>query len=218
MNINPKVIDIYHGDSVLSFDQAHTFGIRGVIHKATEGATNTDHLYLNRRSAAIRAGMLWGAYHFLRPGNMVDQAKRFVDTAKPDATELMALDHEDGGVALQEARVFMEQVESEIGRQVVVYSGFLIKEQIPSAPDFDVAFFAARRLWLSHYSAIPKWPKIWVKPWLWQFTGDGAGPQPHAVPGIQDKMDVNSYDGTDEQLAAEWAGEPLAQEPLAQGA
>lgn len=37
--INPKVIDLYHGDVVTSFEAAHAAGIRGVIHKATEGAT-----------------------------------------------------------------------------------------------------------------------------------------------------------------------------------
>jgi hypothetical protein len=35
-------------------------------------------------------------------------------------------------------------------------------------------------------------------------------PPPHSVPGQQDKLDVDSYAGTADQLAAEWAGETLA--------
>ena len=46
----------------------------------------------------------------------------------------------------------------------------------------------------------------WAKPDLWQFTGDGIGPQPHALPGIATRgIDINSYTGTREQLALDWA-------------
>jgi hypothetical protein len=52
-----------------------------------------------------------------------------------------------------------------------------------------------------------KWPTaVWEKPWLWQFTGDGKGPAPHAIPGIQDNMDISSFDGSDDDLAAQWSG------------
>jgi hypothetical protein len=34
----PLVVDIYHGDGVVSFNEAFAAGLRGVIHKATTGA------------------------------------------------------------------------------------------------------------------------------------------------------------------------------------
>jgi GH25 family lysozyme M1 (1,4-beta-N-acetylmuramidase) len=213
MKIVPKVVDIYHDDTVKDFAKARAFGIRGVIHKATEGGAIADPAYSERRKMAVAAGLLWGAYHFIRPGNVKHQAMRFMDVATPDAQTLMALDHEDPDVSLAAARQFIEAVEPQLNRKLVLYSGFLLKEQIVKATADDVAFFAGRRLWLCQYTSpgeTPIWPKQWIKPWLWQFTGDGDGPPPHAVPGLQDKMDINSFDGTDDELAAGWAGQQLS--------
>ena len=36
LKINPKVVDIYHGDNVSDFAKAYAAGYRGIIHKATE--------------------------------------------------------------------------------------------------------------------------------------------------------------------------------------
>jgi GH25 family lysozyme M1 (1,4-beta-N-acetylmuramidase) len=72
------------------------------------------------------------------------------------------------------------------------------------------ARFAQTRLWLAAYDTKPDWPRqIWPKYWAWQFTGDGNGPGPKQIPGIilpgSKGIDINSYDGTDDTLAAEWA-------------
>jgi lysozyme len=210
MNINPMVVDLYHGDTVESFPAAKQFGIRGVIHKATEGLAYVDSAYAGRRAKAVEAALLWGAYHFMRPGDPMAQADHFVDTAEPLPDTLVALDHEDPKVPLADAVKFMRTVESRVGRKVVLYSGFLIKAQLASARIAERIFLGDRRLWLAHYNAKPTWPYWWESPWLWQFTGDGVGPPPHSVPGLQDKLDVNSFAGTADELAAQWAGEILA--------
>ena len=200
MNINPKVIDLYHGDTVTSFEEIYTSGIRGCIHKATEGVTLTDRAYASRREQALDAGLLWGAYHFLRPGDMRGQARRFVDTAAPTEATLLAADHEDHGVNLTALLDFMNEVHNEVGRFPVLYSGFLIKEQTATADVDDKDAFRLTRLWLAQYSATPKWPGlIWEKLFLWQYTESGSNT------GISGEVDLNSFDGTDEELAAQWA-------------
>lgn len=194
MNTTPKVIDLYHADAVSSFEDAYKAGIRGVIHKATEGATLTDKLYAQRREMALDAGMLWGAYHFLRPGDMAGQARRFVDEAQPTEGTLLAVDHEDPRVKLGDLLKFIEEASGESDRPLVLYSGFLIKEQLsrptPALPSL--------RLWLAQYSAAPKWPSAWSSPWLWQYTDSGQ------IEGITNKVDLNSFEGTDDELAAQW--------------
>jgi lysozyme len=206
MIINPKVIDLYHGNSVTSFSKAYDSGIRGVIHKASEGATVVDRQYSDRYDQATDAGLLWGAYHFLRPGDMKQQAKSFMDAAEPEDATLLALDYEDASVSLVSAKQFVQAVEELAGKQMVLYSGFLIKQKIRAASDEDKEFWGARRLWLAQYGSNPTVPKPWAASWLWQYTGDGNGPEPHSVPGIQPNCDISSYAGTDEQLATEWAG------------
>jgi GH25 family lysozyme M1 (1,4-beta-N-acetylmuramidase) len=207
MPIKAMVVDLFHGDAVHDLAAARQWGIRGVIHKASEGHDYVDPAYARRRSDAAAAGLLWGAYHFMRPGDPVAQAARFLQAAQPDSQTLLAIDHEDEGVPLSAALHFMSEVESRAGRQAVLYSGSLIKEQVRKASDEQMAYLEIRRLWLAHYSAKPAWPPLWDSPWLWQFTGDGNGPKPHSVPGLQDDLDINSFAGSAEDLAAQWAGE-----------
>jgi HPt (histidine-containing phosphotransfer) domain-containing protein len=45
------------------------------------------------------------------------------------------------------------------------------------------------------------------QPWLWQFTGDGQGHEPHKIAGAAGAagfVDLNRYEGTIEQLTADW--------------
>jgi lysozyme len=214
MKLNPKVVDIYHGDAVTDFSKAHAFGIRGVIHKATQGVGITDPLYAPRRKAAADAGMLWGAYHFNTGESVAAQVKHFLAVAEPDVATLMALDLEDNrasNMSLAQARGFLEAVDAAIGRPAALYSGNRIKELIAHADAETRAFFGRHKLWLCQYAPAPKLtdftgePLPWAMYFLWQYTGDGSGPTPHDVPGIQRKMDINHYDGTDDELKAEWA-------------
>jgi len=57
-DINLRVVDIYHGDTVTSFQQAADSGIWGIIHKATTGQTGKDSAYPKRRKPALDAGEL----------------------------------------------------------------------------------------------------------------------------------------------------------------
>ncbi|MCL2714674.1 MAG: glycoside hydrolase family 25 protein [Alphaproteobacteria bacterium] len=214
MKMIPRVVDISHyervggtGPASAGFAKAAAFGIWGVIHKCTEARGILDVFYAKRRQPALDAGLLYGAYHFMRPGDVQQQVDHFLDCAEPDAATLLALDHEDRDVPLTNARKFMELVKERVGRYPVLYSGFLIKEQLGDRKD---SFWSKRRLWLCHYAVTPKWPRAWQSPWLIQYTGDGRGPEPHKVPGIDlgpknAEIDVNHYGDTRDQLEAEWA-------------
>src|SRR5262249_37968581 len=85
--INPLVVDLSHHNDVADFGAVKAAGIAGIIHKATEGVGFTDQLYADRRGRAPGVGLLWGAYHFLRPGDF------FLKVAAPDNTTLHGLDH-----------------------------------------------------------------------------------------------------------------------------
>ncbi len=206
MPINPKVVDLSHYDTIEDLAQVKAFGILGIINKATEGPGMTDKTFEQRLDPVRKAGFLYGAYHFLRPGNIAAQVDHFFQVTDPDENLLVALDHEDQRVPLDDARDWLSRAHEKIGRWPVLYSGFLIKQQLGNRKD---AMLSGCRLWLAHYSSTPTWPPNWSKPWLHQYTGDGVGPGPHNVPGItipgSDGIDINSYDGTDEQLAASWA-------------
>src|SRR5262245_33913930 len=58
------VIDISQGVSVTDFRQVRQSGMRGVIHKASEGGDFADGACARRRPQAEAAGLLWGTYHY----------------------------------------------------------------------------------------------------------------------------------------------------------
>jgi GH25 family lysozyme M1 (1,4-beta-N-acetylmuramidase) len=185
----PSVIDLSHwqGDAV-DFTAIKGSGIIGAIHKATEGSGVYDAAYDKNRSNAELAGLAWGAYHFLRPGDMVDQAEFFLKYAKPDDFTLLAADHEDSGVSLNDLKVFLQVVRRRSGINAVVYSGSVIRQQLGDVRD---VILAQHRFWLSYYTTEeqpPAWPKAtWPEYWLWQYTNTGK------VPGIEGDVDLNAF-------------------------
>jgi lysozyme len=195
MSDNPLVIDISHWQSGVDFASIKAGGVAGVIHKATESTGYVDDCYAARKSQAAAAGVLWGAYHFLRPGNMVTQAQHFVATA--GTIDLYAADHEDSGVSLNALKDFLTEVKAITGKKPVIYSGHVLKEQLD---DYDQEL-AQYPLWLAHYADTPSWPgETWPSWWLWQYTDQGT------VAGVDPTTDLDRYDGSVEDLRTEWTG------------
>ena len=210
MEFNPVIVDLSHFDNVQDWNAVKKFGILGVINKATEGLGMIDKTFSIRRKPVADHGLLYGAYHFMRPGDPAAQADHFLEVVNSvDDPEdlLLALDHEDRNVPLANAKQFLARVQEQAGRRAVLYSGFLIKEQLGDNRD---AFLAQHRLWLAQFSSNPVCPLNWEQPWIIQFTGDGQGPGPHQVPGIviEGGIDLDHYGGSPEQLKAEWVNGP----------
>jgi len=213
MTPHTLVVDLYHGDRVGDLAAVKAAGTAGIIHKAHQGASakGSDPAYAIRRRAARKAGLLWGAYHFMTNDDPAAQAAAFLASAEPDASTLLAVDFEPYGrrtPSLDQLRVMLAAIDAKVGRKAVIYSGSLIKETLGAAAD---GFLGGHRLWLAQYAEA--WTlrplTAWTRPWLWQFTGDGKGPPPHRIAGIggpSGAVDINRYDGTPAQLAAEWAG------------
>mgnify|MGYP003386591729 FL=1 len=90
----PLVLDLYHGDVVTSWDTIHDSGIRGVIHKASQGSSIVDKKYADRKPQAQRAGLLWGAYHFGDGSDVDAQVNNFLSVVGDAKDTLLALDFE----------------------------------------------------------------------------------------------------------------------------
>lgn len=192
------VIDISHHQATVNFGQVKAAGVVGVIHKATEGSSYIDNRYQERRPQAESAGLLWGAYHFLRPGNMTQQAQHFVSVTGTDV-DIYVADHEDAGVSLSNLKTFLREVSRLTGKQqLVIYSGHVLKDQLTNRDEE----LAQHRLWLCHYTTgTPTWETAtWPQWWLWQYTDQGT------VSGVSPPTDCNKYQGTDEQLLEDWTG------------
>jgi lysozyme len=219
-----KVIDLSHHNTLSDLRPAWDAGVRGVIHKATEGSSFTDDMIGARATLAKSAGMLFGAYHFLRAGDMNQQAEFFVEYTLaetegiyPPEEVLFAADHEDHGVSLASLKTFLSKVRQLTGKVPIIYSGNVLKEQLQLADD-EIGDYP---LWLAQYSSTPVLPAGFSKYFLWQYTDGNAGPSPKSVPGVNPPVDCNDYQGDDAQLANEWinsgfvvgSGTPVGPEP-----
>ncbi len=203
--INLKVLDLSHYNKVSSYAAIRASGIVGVIFKATQGAGMVDSTFTRSVAEARAAGLLIGAYHFNSGENVNRQVDHFLSVARPDDKMLLALDFEDNrgsNMSLPQAREFLLETERRVGRKPVLYSGNRVKDLLGSHKDPELGAF---RLWLAQYGPVP-WPQAsWQKAWLWQFSDGQVGPAHPHVPGVSGLVDLNSYDGSDEQLAKEWA-------------
>lgn len=219
--LHPCVIDMNHADASeevggklvdhADFAAAKAWGVRGIIHKATEGGHFKDPLYASRRAKAAAAGLLWGAYHFMRPGDVGGQVSAFIAAAgdRGPGTRFvrLVLDYEDPKLGLWQAQAFLDLVHNVTQQRAWLYSGFLVREQTDRRD--PGAALSQYPLWLAEYSTVARVPRPWQKCVLWQRSGDGEGPGPHDIPGIGRKQDVNWFDGTDQDLEDAWLGVKL---------
>lgn len=210
---NVRVVDISHHNTVRpdGFKKAAAAGIWGVILKATQGTGMVDKTFQDRAQRALDAGLLVGAYHFNTGENVADQIDHFFDTVQPDANTLMALDYEDNrasNMSIHQVVEFLHRGEDKLGRKLALYSGNRLKETIGNLSDSDQEYVCSHKLWLCQYGPKAVLPDGFDNYWLWQFTGDGVGPRPHWVDGIEctgnNGIDLNRYDGTIEQLKQDW--------------
>jgi lysozyme len=200
------VVDLSHHNTVTDFTAARAAGVLGVLHKATEATTFVDAMYHERRSLALAAGLLWGAYHFAAAGDGPAQADFFLETVNPQPTDLLVLDFEansrEGTMTLAEAEAFVKRIEQQTGRFPGLYSGeqFLLGQLGDNTGTVLKECF----LWLARYSqSPPAVPKAFATFTLWQYTDGSSGSQPHQVSGIG-LCDRDKFNGDEAGLRRLW--------------
>jgi GH25 family lysozyme M1 (1,4-beta-N-acetylmuramidase) len=191
----------------------------GVILRATRSNGAVDPLFASRAAIAINLDFLVGAYAFNTGETAAVQAARFAATTQSLGVILRALDFETNPsgqqMSLAGAIEFLDRTDQAFGHATWLYSGDRIKTLIVSATEQEREFLAKHPLWGCEYGPAFKCvdcngkPLSWSAPTLWQFSGDGVGPQPHQLDGLQSGADLSRFEGTREQLAAVWSGEKL---------
>lgn len=209
MAMTPRVVDISHHNTVTDLRSTAAEGVWGVIHKSSQGSGYRDPDYAARRAQTKAAGLLWGAYHFNDGTDVSAQVTWFLKCAQPDDGTLLVLDFEDNpksNMSIQQAVQFLRLLEQKTGRKGAIYSGNRLKETVHILNAADRSYLCSHRLWLCQYGPRAVMPIGFSHYWLWQYTGDGIGPEPHSVAGIKGSgIDLNAYDGDRDRLKAEWA-------------
>jgi GH25 family lysozyme M1 (1,4-beta-N-acetylmuramidase) len=199
-----NVLDISDFQDPCDMGAIKAAGFSGVYAKATEGNTYAAPTYASKRAAAKAAGLLFGAYHFMRwTVDGLAQALWFVSQAKPAPGDLLPMIDceypESGSTGLSAAQAVgliastAQNVTTHIGgKRPVLYMD----------PDFwatalaSTDGFTGHPLWVAAYGAASPPALDQWKPALWQYT-DAL-----EVPGIAGPVDGDWFLGTRDEIDA----------------
>lgn len=219
--ITPRLADMNHANS-LNLTEFQNAGGWAIIHKSLQGPGYKDSAYRARRALAQQAGLLFGAYDFATHDDVEKNVATFLATSVPDGdlSVNLFLDFEDNThseMTGDQALEFLDRVH-QAGFGCDIYGGNRIREQIDhqSAKWVDMAKVA--RLWQCRYvgstpadndavfrTIAPLAP--WTDNFIIQYTGDGVGPRPHTMGGLENGADLNVVrQATKDELAAAWGG------------
>lgn len=196
---NPVVIDIsHHQADPVDFAKIKANGTIGVILKATEGTSYTDPTYAKRKAAALAAGLLVSAYHFLKAGSVAQQMQYFAKQAGAKPGERLVIDYEDSKLKLSDLETAVDALRAAApGVEITIYgaNGFLGAQLAGKKNDK----LASCSLWVASYTTKSEptmtdlkgtWP-FWS---LWQYSDKGA------VVGINGPIDSNRWNGQETAL------------------
>jgi len=92
-------VDVSHYQGAPDWSRARAAGVAFAFAKATEGTSFTDPQFKANIAGMRAAGVVPGAYHFLRPGSVIAQANLFTRTAPADIIHALDVEASDLDVA-----------------------------------------------------------------------------------------------------------------------
>lgn len=165
---------------------------------------------MRNASGAAEAGLLVGAYHFLRATSAAAATReaRFFYQTVSQAGRLRlppVMDYETNPGNLSDAnmnavaKAFLQETERLFGVKPILYTGNAFANHFDSS-------LGSYSLWIARYNAStpPDDAKSWKKWTFWQYSdGSSGGTLPtgsRKVAGINGNVDLNEYAGTKEDL------------------
>lgn len=191
-----KGLDVSHYDAKIDFSQVKGAGFEFVFAKCTEGVSSVDQFYAQNKQKAKAAGLLFGAYHFFRPGQDAGiQAQNFLKHAQLEKGDLQpVLDWETTHIPttdVQRAQIWLGEVEKSCGKKPIIYGGAYTLNPLKLKDSFK-----EYPLWLAAYgSKNPFLPAPWTHFSFHQFTDKGNVP---GIPATDEDMDY--FNGSLDQL------------------
>lgn len=180
--------------NLLAYHHNPMFPLRFVFMKATEGSDLADETFEANFRAAREHGMIRGAYHYFNPkSDAARQADFFIQHVALERGDLPpVLDVEEkGGLSMDELQqrvlTWLERVEAYYKVTPILYSGFKFRTRY-----LNDTLFSRYPYWIAHYYVDSV---HYEGPWMfWQHTNRGR------VPGVEKRVDLNVFNGTQEQL------------------
>jgi lysozyme len=188
-------VSYYQGD--IAWSRVRRAGVQFAFIRVSDGSTIRDSQFAANWNGARRASVLRGAYQFFRPEeDPIAQANLLINTLRAHGRGELppVIDIEvTGGLPLASvvanARVWIEQVRSQLGVEPIVYTNYGMFRWGGAEP------LAQQPLWLAHYTEdCPSIPPPWTQWTFWQYTENGR------VDGIDGPVDLDVFAGAPDEL------------------
>jgi hypothetical protein len=149
-----------------------------VFAKATEGTAYQDPRYATFRGQAARAGVHFGAYHWLRPDNPAGQARFAFGTVGAGTPLMLDCEHKAPLLTVGEIADFVDAYRSAGGRTHLVYLPHWYWASM-GRPNLRLLLDRGLLLVASEYRTYDeqRWPGGYggMVPYVWQFTNNYFG-------------------------------------------
>ena len=192
-------IDISHYQGkidweLLTHNREAKFPIHFIFLKATEGGDHGDDTFTQNFGQARKYGFIRGAYHYFIPKTdarkQADFFIRTVQLARGDLPPVLDVET-TGKQSPQElktaVKTWLDRVEAHYGVKPILYTSYKFKKRYLSD-----SIFNAYPYWIAHYYVDSvRYEGKWH---FWQHTDVGT------VPGIEEEVDLNVFNGTMEEL------------------
>lgn len=180
----------------VAYHQKNNFPLHFVFMKATEGGDHKDITFEQNFEQAGYYGFIRGAYHFFSPKtDPHKQADFFIRNVSLSAGDLPpVLDVETIGKSSAEdlqtaVKIWLDRIEKHYGVKPILYTSYKFKKRY-----LNDSMFNAYPYWIAHYYVDSvRYEGNWH---FWQHTDVGS------VPGIKEKVDLNVFNGSLEELQA----------------
>ena len=191
-------IDIshYQGDvnwRMLEKTRQGQFPVQFIFMKATEGGDFADDKFVANFDSAKAHGFIRGAYHFYNPKTDANkQADFFISSVKLEPGDLPpVLDIEkksrDVKKLQDDLKIWLRKVDSHYGVKPIIYASYKFKTKYLNDSVFD-----SYPYWIAHYYVDSvRYQGEWK---FWQHTDVGT------LPGIDEKVDLNIFNGSSSEL------------------
>ena len=186
----------YQGDinwKMLKQTRQGKFPVEFIFMKATEGGDFSDDRFVANFDSAKVHGFIRGAYHFYNPKTDADkQADFFIRSVKLEPGDLppvldIEMKSKDMKKLQEDLKIWLRKVENHYGVKPIIYASYKFKTKY-----LNDSIFNTYPYWIAHYYVDSvRYQGEWK---FWQHTDVGT------LPGIDEKVDLNVFNGSFSEL------------------
>ena len=191
-------IDVSYYQGNIDWQAVKDSGIEFAFIRVSDGLSFIDPKFEQNWIGAKEAGIIRGVYQFFRPARdpiaqadlLLEKMGELEEGDLPPVIDVEAVDGQTPEQISNAVRLWIERIESSIGRKPIIYSGKYFWNDNVKTIEFSEYPF-----WIAQYGPVcPDLPLAWDEWLFFQTSSEGI------IPGIVGDVDTNLFNGNIQEL------------------